>query len=128
MNKERLTILANFLDTVPVRKFNLESWRDSDSPFSNRSDEALLDPACGTTGCAIGYACAIPELKAEGLSWQNTPQYKNYSGWIAVQKFFDISDEVSTALFTQFKYHPAQRGPKRVAERIRTYLNVVYTQ
>lgn len=127
MNKIRLAILADFLDSVPPKKFNLESWRDSNSPFENRSDEALLDTDCGTTGCAIGYACAIPELKAEGLSWQNgrwqnTPQYKNYSGWIAVEEFFDISNEVATALFSVFKYVPAQRGPRQVAARIRTYL------
>jgi hypothetical protein len=30
MNKKRLLILAEFLDTVPKEKFSLESWRDSD--------------------------------------------------------------------------------------------------
>jgi hypothetical protein len=122
MNKKRLLILANFLDNVPYKKFDLSEWRDSDSPFSNRSDEALLDPACGTTGCAIGYACAIPELKAEGLDWQIVPQYKTYSSWLAVQKFFDISDEASQVLFSESKYPLHQRGPRHVAARIRTYL------
>jgi hypothetical protein len=131
MNKIRLAILADFLDSVPPKKFNLESWRDSesnDSPFANRSDEALLDPACGTTGCAIGHACVIPELKAEGLSWQDNPQYMRYSSWLAVQRFFEISDEVSQVLFSDSKYHASERSPGHVAERIRTYLNEVSDQ
>jgi hypothetical protein len=126
MSRKRLLILANFLDTVPEEKFNLESWRDC-SPFSNRSDDALLDTACGTTGCAVGWACVIPELKAEGLSWQDNPQYMKYSSWLAVQRFFDISDEVSQVLFSDSKYSLHHRGPKNVANRIRNYLNVVHT-
>jgi hypothetical protein len=124
MNRKRLLILANFLDNVPVRKFNLDCWRESwhdawRDGYAGTTDEALMDIACGTTGCAIGHACVIPEFIQEGLVWEGYPVYGDYEVWDAVHEFFEISPSMARTLFSDALYSQGSRGPKDVAERIR---------
>jgi hypothetical protein len=124
MNKIRLLILANFLDTVPLNKFNLDSWRDGRvedwyEGFTGVTDQDLADVSCGTTGCAIGHACAIPEFIEKGLVWGDCPVYEGYTAWDAVCEFFEISPLMARTLFSEDLYSHGSRGPKDVAERIR---------
>lgn len=87
MNRIRLAILAKFLLTVPEEKFSLQTWK------------------CGTTACAVGWACTIPEFKEEGLSYYDesnqhfAPKYKGEWHFDAVDEFFDISYRDSLWLF-----------------------------
>lgn len=124
MNKERLTKLADFLDTVPEHKFDLESWR-SDST-GDESWEALVDDAhllnfdCGTTGCAVGWACVMPEFQAEGLAWGVWgPTATGYSGWFAVMDFFGLKRVDAEYLFSGSEYDDDAKKPTDVAARIR---------
>jgi hypothetical protein len=134
MNKERLLKLATFLDTVPGPKFDLTHWRSKPNRYSNPalayevSDADLLDPECGTTACAVGWACTIPEFKAAGLSHSATPQYSWTTaageelvsmGWNAVKRFFDLDGADADFLFMAHKYPVLLRGPAVVAQRIR---------
>jgi hypothetical protein len=124
MNKIRLLILANFLDNVPLNKFNLESWRDGWSKgwykgYTGVTDQDLTDVSCGTTGCAIGHACAIPEFIQEGLVWKGCPVYGHYEAWEAVHNFFEISPSMARTLFSDALYSQGGQGPKDVAKRIR---------
>lgn len=56
--KDRLNALADYLDTVPKKKFNF-------SIFANKSLSA--DNECGATGCALGWACTMPRFQRMGL-------------------------------------------------------------
>lgn len=138
MNTTRLLLLADFLDTVAPEKFDLSSWRflgDPDDDFdwynngkdyrmSVTTDEQLMDHSCGTTGCAVGWACAMPVFQQEGLQWRNmAPTYATTTGvyvnWHAVEQFFDISEQMSCRFFDVESYGPNGNTPTSVAGRIR---------
>lgn len=113
MNRGRLLKLAAHLDTVPPEKFDLGHW------------------ICGTTACAVGHACSIPEFRAEGLGWNSkqsrtrfenpAPRFGGSEGWYAVQKFFDLDYGQATALFLDDSYdtHGERTTAAEVAQRIR---------
>lgn len=88
MNTARLIVLADFLDTIPKKKFNLRVWMNEHlSPTRDRnkfpnafttlsevSDALQIKPVqcvepnvCQTAGCAIGWATTIPAFKRAGL-------------------------------------------------------------
>jgi hypothetical protein len=133
MNNKRLLILAAFLETVPEHKFDLMNWRDTGIErltLGERlngdyiSNEKLLNNSCGTTGCAIGWACTIPEFIEDGLTWSGnypllTNHDKEWCGWNAVQEFFDIDESTASHLFEHTDYDYDKSGSKDVANRIR---------
>lgn len=107
MNKERLLKLADFLDTVPAEKFDLRTWQ------------------CGTTACAVGWACTMPEFQDEGLVLANRwpdfipfPMYIGYTCWTAVKQFFELTSVNADHLFDAGEYEPGAT-PQDVAVRIR---------
>lgn len=124
MNKERLTRLADFLRTVPDHKFNLGSWRrDEDGHEGYRtttSNAQLLDLDCGTAGCAVGWACAMPEFQTQGLNWGAFgPEFKTCGGWNAVREFFDLSGDEAFHLFGESRYDESRGAkPCHVVSRI----------
>lgn len=116
MNKERLLKLAEFLETsVPNEEFDLGSWR------------------CGTTACAVGWACTMPEFTQQGLVWSTmeddfaSPYYKDqvtgkeFSGWNAVGKFFLGVEKDYMLKYNLFApdFYPSNPTPQMVAARIR---------
>jgi hypothetical protein len=131
MNKERLLTLAAFLDTVEPAKFDLKTWRiKTEIPvegaagvyFEAKSDvtDSELE-GCGTTACAVGWACLMPEFIKEGLSYKNhSPTYDKSTSWEAVTRFFGISYREADVLFAVSCYESCKAGPHEVAERIRT--------
>ena len=133
MNKTRLLKLAAMLASVPDEKFNIESWRMDETGNENGEeleDAKLLDTGCGTCGCAIGWACAMPEFQAEGLTWAlNGPgllegDALSYGGWDAVKEFFDLDHQQAQHLFSGSEYGEDRFDgpgvtPWDVSERIR---------
>lgn len=134
MNKQRLLILADALRTrIPADKFDLTVWRkqsdetDEDGALEeNASDEELLNQ-CGTAGCAVGWACALPEFKEEGLSWCEgsanplfTVPKTQYGGWEAVEAFFDIDYKQARSFFGS-ESHPRNAKPEVVAAKIEEF-------
>lgn len=115
MNKERLLRLADHLDAIDPIKFDLTDWR------------------CGTTACAIGHACDIPEfkeagLKLAGVSYDSYPYadpcFLRECGWDAVVSFFDINYDDAEYLFEETAYDPVDKcNPKAVSNRIREFVN-----
>lgn len=133
MNKARLLLLADALrHRIPPEKFDLTSWRfspppaadEDDDPNENATDDDLRH-ACGTTACAIGWACALPEFKEEGLSWEAGGAMPLYTwgdghfrtGWDAVEKFFNIDYGQARHFFGSEKYN-RHAHPEQVAGRI----------
>lgn len=118
MRTDRLLKLAEFLDTVEEDKFSLVTWD------------------CGTTACAVGWACRMPEFQAEGLGIDfeegyGLPTFHGYGGWQAVREFFQIDHETAALLFSEYSYdiYSPDEGDlvrdgstttaRQVAERIR---------
>lgn len=100
MRRDRLQKLAqHLLLNVPAEKFDLATW------FSE----------CGTTACAVGHACSMPEFNAEGLvgfipEWHQPrtvnycPKFNSYTGYDAVCAFFDISRRDAYYMFSPSDY------------------------
>src|SRR4051812_34205362 len=56
----RLLKLANKLETVPRKKFDMGQWW---GPVRDAQENV-----CGTAGCALGWATTVPSFRAAGLS------------------------------------------------------------
>lgn len=56
---ERLLLLAAFLEALAPAKFDFGEWVGS-------GWKGAPELSCGTTACALGWACAIPEFRALG--------------------------------------------------------------
>ena len=107
--RKRLLKLADRLDTVPNRKFDLACWE------------------CSTAACAMGYACRMPAFNKAGLKFVNSvPTYKGRTGFDAAREFFGLSkgdsvfQDEALALFSP-TYNPLglKATPKKVAKQIR---------
>ena len=94
MNTERLLELLKMLGTIPNDNLDLSSWTFEDP--KDKSQQHLID--CGTTCCAVGWACSHPPFIDEGLHWSyeydHTPTYLEHSTWDAVEAFFGINEAV----------------------------------
>lgn len=119
MNTERLLKLAEKLDTVPEDRFDLSSW----------ADDRFMPGDCGTTACAVGWACTIPEFNEAGLRLVYSPSGPfpqfvtsevNYQWFTAAEKFFDLNFGEADYLFSSMCYVGADRTPSGVAGRIRS--------
>lgn len=115
MNRERLLKLANHLDTVKPAKFDMGNW------------------SCGTTACAAGHACGIPEFVELGLYLDYSARPDRgcvrfhdgeyiHSGWNAVEDFFGLEPDEAVYLFGVNDYEWDNRtDPKVVAQRLRLF-------
>jgi hypothetical protein len=122
MNKERLQTLATFLKKVPSNKFDLGHWRvhvdNEDGPPVTDLNE------CGTTACAIGWACSIPEFIEAGLVYKEWgPTFDGHVSWGAPIEFFGISRKVANLLFSAHAYS-ANASARTVADRIETVISI----
>ena len=132
MKTERLQALATLLRSVPTEHFNLGSWRYEDGGGETATDEQILNHSCGTTACAIGWACAMPEFKKQGLEWGwANPLYTEENGdqtagWKAVETFFDITPTEAQKMFSDVYYTSYEViTPTQVADRIEEFLGVI---
>jgi hypothetical protein len=137
---ERLRTLYAVMHGLPDERVNLMEWRRLNYRSSpGIKDTTLLYGSCGTVACAVGWACAYPAFKKQGLAYDGLgPTYKQgldkYYDWVAVKKFFEVSDEEASYLFTPVTLsHPGKLEPKssirknethrqKVLRRIRVHL------
>ena len=129
MHKERLLVLAGFLDDkVSPTEFTMGSWGEEHD--------------CGTVACAFGWATQIPQLQSEGLSCERhenligivnwTPVFNGERGYKAAMAFFELTREQASYLFEACCYATRVAtgtyrmkefvSPKDVATRIRTFV------
>lgn len=107
MNVERLSALADWLDKVDPKRFDLANWK------------------YGTTACAVGHACDIPGFRKAGLYMKNgSPRFAGHTDWDAVTGFFSLwQKNEELYLFCADCYNPAQWcDPLAVSMRIREYV------
>lgn len=123
MNTDRLLKLADFLDTVPVKKFDLSHWIGWDELDFETRPPTLddLEHNCHTTACAIGWACTIPEFQDAGLVLDDgEPFFDGHWDTQAAANFFDIEYLEASHLFYSSAYRGNNRTrPSTVAKRIR---------
>lgn len=110
MNALRLNMLADKLDTVPERKFNMEHWLKG--PLDRFSNDPNF---CGSSACALGWGTTIPAFCEQGLRmWRGNTKFGEPVWTVglfdgermisdkaqqAAMMFFDISHEESEQLF-----------------------------
>lgn len=131
MNIERLSKMSAFLRALPPQQrdlFSLREWLQVDeaegyaagsTPNGELQDltpPQLMEKAlkCGYSACAIGWATMMPEFKAEGFGfeWHHShfdgytfrPHFEGEANWEAVQKFFGITYDHATELFSAYEY------------------------
>lgn len=119
----RLLRLADHLDTVPRKSFDMRYWRAEGAN-------------CGTVSCAAGHACSIPSFRKAGLVMEYDytmyaglkvfmVKYKSDESFDALAQFFGISSEDAEFLFNPQQYNQyfyANITTKQVANRIRKYV------
>lgn len=59
-SNKRLRLLAAFLESLDPQLFHYGSWVGDDW-------KGAKDLSCGTTACALGWACTMPEFRKLGL-------------------------------------------------------------
>lgn len=110
MRIDRLQHLITILQLVPLERFSLRTWK------------------CGTTACAVGWACMDPLFNLQGLiHYGSGPYYEKpdaepnefYTHWAAVEMFFGLDEEQALHLFSPTHYNNVRRPiPQDVIARI----------
>lgn len=121
MNTQRLQHLITVLEAVPVDHFDLTNWK------------------CGTSACAVGWACQSPAFNAEGFTLKLSgsghsgepvltlpdSQQDSPTGFDAVEIFFGLTGDQAYRLFMPDGYYDAgidDPKPADVIDRIRKLL------
>lgn len=124
-HKERLLKLADFLETVPKKNFNLETFAESDKDESiNSFIKRFRKKECGTTGCALGWCTVVfpRKFKFEHNFCNSDCDIGLNMGWETADEFFGLRRIESEYLFMKDKYPLNKRTPKCVSKRIRKFV------
>lgn len=116
--KNRLLLLASFLEQLPDEKFDFRSWVSTN--WDGKSEIG-----CGTTACALGWATTLPQLADAGLMLVKTPgssgigmvclrnsvdMVDDHSPFLASKEVFNLSREEHKLLFTPSFYNDDVHG------------------
>ena len=134
--KKRLLALADFLNKLPEEKFDYSSWFFSSEDIEydyetvNRVKNRALKNSCGTTGCALGWACAMPRFQRLGLKWGSAgPQLEpDLSPIESAAELFGVSISEAEFLFYHsvfnkngFSSPDCDASPQEVATHLREF-------
>lgn len=138
---KRLLKLAEKLESVPAKKFDMTTWK---------TETYKGERLCGTAACALGWACEIPEFRKAGLrakldytdeseegklqlDYRVTCPSKNAIGGVAEnrfagEEFFGLTPGEAYTLFMPETYFGTVAGnitrrmvAKRIHELVRKY-------
>lgn len=120
--KDRLLKLANFLETLHPKKFDLSVFVIE--PASKISKEYATNKVkpCGTAACAIGWCPVVFPRSCyyntnDDIVLKKNPKFSNF-GFAEI--FFNLTENESRRLFSSCEYYNFNNiTPKRVAKRIR---------
>lgn len=120
VGNKRLLKLAAFLRTVPKKKFDY-------AQVISRTAEGVYDLSCGSTGCALGWASAIPSFRRLGFRstrhgrvfLKEDPGQAWYPAVGAV--FFGMSIDEASQLFSP-EDSEFNATPKYVAKKIERFV------
>ena len=118
MNKRRLLALADFMETVPRKHFDMNYWL---KVFVWSGYQKLIDVdhgegekklgECGTAACALGWATQVPALRRAGCTKNAILTSARGTG----MRVFDIDDSTFGDLFA----NSDNRTPKQWAKHCR---------
>jgi hypothetical protein len=132
IHKARLLKLADFLDTIPRQKFNINYITNicGDIELSNKS---IKDPECGSVGCAIGYCPVVfPRLfkyyrRITSITHPEVICIKTGKvNFEAVEDVFGLAMGESQQLFSAVSYIGKRSTPHAVAQNIRKFVKRKY--
>jgi hypothetical protein len=119
MNQDTLTRLGWVIEAVgkaPPRQFNMDYW------LHRRW-------FCGTSHCAIGWACQDERVQASGLhlagacGFLSMPRFDGQTGFDAIAKWLDIPKTDVKQLFGP--RHRSGKSKEEVLERLYAYRDLV---
>lgn len=123
MQKAKLLKLADFLEVVPIKKFEMKEFRTG--AYCDKDN-------CFTTACACGWATVcFPRSGLKPCDYRNivytNKAKETFYGWYAVEQFFGLNEQQAYHLFREESYPEFQNKrkvtPKMVAKRIRKFVN-----
>lgn len=121
MRIDRLKILRDHLLTVPLHKFNMDSWK------------------CGTVMCAFGHGTTIPAFRADGLfmlEQTNMPAFIEPEGLLAgflrtglnaAEAFFGLNHTYSRWLFIESCYLSPDRLSVTIQDVVKRLDHLIVT-
>lgn len=108
----RLTKLADFMEKRPKsaqKHFRMGTWfthngRDDHGLRAGQEVSSKELSYCGTSACALGWACQIPSFRRDGLKLVHdevigTVHFRRARNFMAAEKFFDIDWSDAQRLF-----------------------------
>lgn len=125
---DRLLRLAAELDHVSKAAFDMDSYVANGAEFENKPLTKERIVSCGTTACALGWACTIPAFKSAGLkihvdNYSVYPVFNESKATEAGAEFFGIPRKVSEWLFGgSYDNINGETLPRDVARRIRSFV------
>lgn len=116
---KRLRELADLLDRVPERKFNMNTWAN-ELPHDL---DPMKEDECGTTACVLGWATTLPfarklGARIEPMGW-GVGIVRTHASDLpreAARELFGLTDFEQTALF----YCGRSMSPTGKAAQIRS--------
>jgi len=134
-SNRRLLKLARFLDKVPAKRFDYGSWTrgvGTVDPVYYKAARLRLKGTkqeCGTTGCALGWATAVPEFRKLGLYLTGfgtpeiqTPRGNCVRGEDAGVELFGLKYTEALDLFMPQNAGEDRATAKYVARKIRKFV------
>lgn len=139
---ERLKILADFLDKLPPKKFDIREWH-SDIEMEEDEEELNLRVKngvgeCNTVACAWGWCPYVPQFKNKGLrlsrGWDGgvSVRYKDADGVHGAEEFFELAHPFAYAIFGGDEYYYSSKtkkhiipNAKQVTVAIREFIDMV---
>jgi hypothetical protein len=125
-SNRRLLLLADFLEKLPPERFNYGEWVGKD--WGGKQDLS-----CGTTACALGWACTMPEFQALGLKFRSDeyrpgpePSVAGMNVRNTIMCLFGDRNGVVSLFFPRIAYrnaYPSTSKPAKVAARFRKFVS-----
>jgi hypothetical protein len=129
---ERLRTLYSMMAGIPSEAIDMDDWRRTETgPWRRAGDSCLTDDkllkGCGTAACALGYAAAYPEFKAQGLhydlgGYRPAPVFNGRGGFDAGVAFFGLNREESWELFKKVQSTSGKSHKQVFLQRLRALL------
>lgn len=127
---ERCVALADLLETVPAKDFNMRGWVTQlpMQPQTMLYGLIKTNPGCGFAGCAMGWAAVegiFPDFYARTsgcLIYEVDDQ--RFQNWDAVRAVMGLTPNMSHYLFAP-NHYKTKATPAMVADRVRRFANKI---
>lgn len=123
----RMRQLADYLETVPVNRFDLKEWEVEKYEPAKTFLFGLIEiePECGFVGCAMGWAAHSKLFAGLRIDEDGVLEYKGFAHFKAAAKVLGISKKNAEFLFAHEWYDKYHSAPGDVAARLRRFADRV---